>query len=227
MRRAAVALGALLVGASAPGVLAGTPARAGSLAWERTFGPAAVKPDLALRAKVEDAAGTSHSLELWRQGDKRLRRRGDEVLEIGVEDVGAPASPAYAFTLVDLRGRTVRRLTPERARSLGPTYTWWPLAHLLGLPAPRYTLQRLTDPGLRVGPARCEWFLYAPEALPEQRICWSREFAVALRVDEKQGTRWSPRLTVESLRAILPTDPGLRLDTTGLREMAIPEPDDD
>lgn len=222
-----MALGWLLAGASAGTVLADAPARAGGLSWDKAFGAAAVKPDVALRAKLEDAAGGTHSLELWRQGDKRLRRRSDDVLEIGVEDVGAPGSPAYAFTVVDRRGGTVRRLTPERARSLGPKYVWWPLAHLLGLPAPRYTLQRTPEPGLRVGPARCEWYRYAPEALPEQRICWSREFAVALRIEEKQGTQWRPRLVVESLRTLVPTDAGLRLDTTGLREMALPEPDGD
>lgn len=222
-----MALGLVLAGASARTVLAGTPAGAGGLTWDKAFGAPAVKPEVALRAKLEDAAGAVHSLELWRQGDKRLRRRGDDVVELGVEDVGSKGSPAYAFTVVDLRGRTVRRLDPERARSLGPAYTWWPLAHLVGLPAPRYTLQRLSEPGVRVGPARCEWFRYAPDALPEQRICWSREFAVALRVDEKQGAGWHPRLTVESLRVIPPTDPGLRVDTTGLRELALPEPDGD
>lgn len=218
---------AVLAGAGAPGVLAAPPVKAVGLSWEGAFGSRATRPGVYLRAKLEDGAGGAHGLELWREGEKRLRRRSDDVLEIAVEDVGPPGAPAYAFTVADLRDHTVRRLTPEQARRLGPVYTWWSLAHLLGLPAPRSTLQRAPEPGLKVGPARCDWYRYVPEGLPEERICWSREFAVALRVERKQGSGWSARLTVESLKALAPGDAGLTLDTAGLREMAVPEPDDD
>ncbi|ATB31390.1 hypothetical protein MEBOL_004852 [Melittangium boletus DSM 14713] len=212
---------------SAPLALAEGPAKAGGLSWEKTFGPLATKPDLYVKARTGDPSGGTHALELWREGDRRLRRRTDALLEVWVEDQGAAGAPAYAVTVVDQRSHTVRRVSVERSAKLGPAFTWWPLAHLLPLPGPRYTLRKLKESVLRVGGARCEWYLYIPDGQPEQRICWSREYAVALRHEEKRGEGWWTRLAVESMGPLTDKEQVFHLDATGLREVPLPEPAED
>ncbi|MFY0573486.1 hypothetical protein ACN28S_03160 [Cystobacter fuscus] len=155
-----------------------------------------------LRAKVQDGAGPARSFELWREGERRLKRVDGDGLELRVEDEGRPGTPAYVFTVVDRRAGTLRRLPAERAGRLGPAFTWWPQAHLLSLPGPRYTLQRVPGPGARWGGARCEWYLFTPDGQPGTRVCWSREFAVPLRIDEQRGAEWWTRLSVDSIGPI-------------------------
>jgi len=220
-------VGALVAWLCATGALAGAPSKAGGLTWEKTFGPAGTKSDLHLEARTEDPAGGTHALELWREGDRRLRRRTDGLLEVWLEDQGAAGAPAYAVTVVDRRSRTVRRVPVERAAKLGPAFTWWPLAHLLPLPGPRYTLRKLPEPAKRVGGARCEGYLFIPDGQPEQRICWSREYAVALRHEEKRGEGWWTRLEVKAVKPLTGKAEAFQLDTKDLRELPLPEPSED
>ena len=228
MRGVALGLaGVLLTGTGGAGALAAPPARAAALSWERVFGAPATKPDVYLRAKVHDGAGHARPFELWREGERRLKRLDEDGLELRVEDEGRPGTPAYVFTVVDRRAGTLRRLTAERAGRLGPAFTWWPQAHLLSLPGPRYTLQRVPGPVARWGGARCEWYLFTPDGLPGTRICWSREFAVPLRIDEQRGADWWTRLSVEAIGPIPPERRDWGLDTASLRELALPEPDED
>jgi hypothetical protein len=204
-----------------------SPSLAEGLSWDKAFGGRATKPDLHLVARSEDLAGGAHVLELWREGERRLRRRTDEALEVWSEDQGPAGAPAYALTVVDRRASTLRRLTVEGGVKLGPAFTWWPLAHLLPLPGPRYTLERLPERGLRVGSARCDWYRFVPAGLPEERICWSREYAVALRHEQKRGEGWWTRLSVEKVEPLGDKARAFQLDTTGLRVLSQPEPDDD
>ena len=216
-----------MVGLCATSALAGAPREAGGLAWEKTFGPAATKPDLYLEARTEDPAGGTHVLELWREGDRRLRRRTDGLLEVWMEEQGPAGATAHALSVVDLRSRTVRRVPVERTAKLGPAFTWWSLAHLLPLPGPRYTLRKLPEPSRSVGGARCDVYLFVPDGQPEQRICWSREYAVALRHEEKRGEGWWTRLEVTALKPLTGKEEAFLLDLKDLRELPLPEPAED
>ncbi|MET0400791.1 MAG: hypothetical protein ABW123_00255 [Cystobacter sp.] len=215
-------LAGVLLGGSG-GALAAPP----SLTWEGVFGAPATAPDVYLRAKIHDAAGKARLFTLWREGERRLGRLDEDGLELRAEDEGPPGAPAYVFTVVDRRAGTLRRVPAERAARLGPTFTWWSQAHLLSLPGPRYTLQRSSGPGTRWGGARCEWYVFTPAGLPGTRICWSRRYAVPLRIDERRGTEWWTRLSVERIGPLPPERKDGRLDTAGLRELALPEPDED
>ncbi|MBM7118662.1 hypothetical protein [Archangium primigenium] len=220
-------VGVLGVGLCAASALAAAPESAGGLSWEKTFGPPATKPDLQVKARTEDPSGGTHTLELWRDGERWLRRRTDGLLEVWVEDQGPAGAPAHAVTVVDRRSGTVRRVSVERSAKLGPAFTWWPLAHLLPLPGPRYTLRRLKAPALRVGSARCDWYVFLPEGQPEQRICWSREYALALRHEEKRGAGWWTRLAVDSVGPLTDKAAAFHLESEGLRDVPLPEPAED
>ena len=217
-------VGGLVAGLCVTGAPPSLAGEAGGLSWDKAFGGRATKPDLHLVARSEDGAQV---LELWREGDRRLRRRTGETLEVWSEDQGPKGEPAYALTVVDRKERTLRRLTVEYSGKMGPAFTWWPLAHLLPLPGPRYTLERLPERGLRVGSAKCDWYRFVPAGLPEERICWSREYAVALRHEQKRGEGWWTRLTVEKVEPLGDKARAFQLDDAGLRVLSQPEPEGD
>jgi hypothetical protein len=160
-------------------------AAAGPLTFEAAFG-AGREPAGALHYQAMFVSkGLEHTLEVWRDGDRRIKRRTDDVLETYA--FHEPASPEFRMSVVDLKKRIHTRIDRTNLGRLGNFTDWFELAHALRHPTAEYHLVRTRPPAKAPKPVdRCLWY----EMTQDQRvtrICWSSKHRIPLLIQEAGG----------------------------------------
>jgi hypothetical protein len=160
------------------------------LSFERVFSAAKEPVALHYRASYSDSRG-GHELEVWRDGQTRLRRRTDSGLDLyAVQGRDGDLS----VTMLD----HVRRIRTDVSRSnlfrLGQFVDWYGLAHSFGKPPRPYILRTLAASPTAEAPwVSCRW--YQLDAEPQHSaICWSPAYRLPVLIADSKGrVRW--RLT--------------------------------
>jgi hypothetical protein len=143
---------------------------------------AALLVALFVQAHYVDAGGATHTLQLWRDGQK-LRRETDGKLGLFVEH---RIDGDDRYRVIDrARGRafSVSRVNLHR---IGSFPDWNNLASLATPPKGRSGAREHTAAG------ECRWV-----GDQKQQVCWSARLGLALRVREQRDGGWREVLTVD------------------------------
>lgn len=223
MRFAMAAVVAVFV-VAAPVVMAQSQATT----WERAFATGVTADAVYFKAHSVDARGTHHTLEAWRDGDRRVHRITDGKVEILAERVGDGQAADYAYEVADRTRGVLHKATGASVVRAGMLWNYWALAHELKYPVGKFELKKLNTLGVVVDQARCEWFEVKQEELPTERVCWSRAFGLPLRIERVAADGPAERVfEMDVVRKIAPSDGEFRVVAKGLRVMELGADDAD
>ena len=159
----------MLVGAT---VAAGrAEAGSGSLGFEQVFRSAGEPTSLHYEASFF-RDGKQHQLEVWREGNTRLKRRTDDAVETYVTHPSK--GPDFELTVLDLKRKILTRIGRDSLYRIGNFTEWFDLAHGLKFPTGDYALAP-TVQAPQVAPkpyAPCRWYELT-QGHRNTRICWS------------------------------------------------------
>ena len=206
-RAATVATFTLGVAVSAAAMLVATascareqpPARGATLGFEQAFSAAAAPARQHFVVDYTDSRGT-HRLEVWREGDARLRRTTDGVLDLFARNGGH--GDDLSLTLRDGRRKLIADVSRDSLYRVGHGVDWFALAHGLGRPASSFTVRSLTA-APAVAPATtggdrplqpCRWYELS-DAHGSHDVCWSRRLGLPVAIVEA-GAAGAPARTV-------------------------------
>jgi hypothetical protein len=175
--------------------------------WEAAFPIAAAPAHVYFRALYIDGLGQSHILEVWRDADRRLRRKTDDAIDLYVT-MKASGEPDYH--IVDhKRGAVIHadRLTLYR---MGRFSGWLGLAHVLDAPRGAYTVTSLPKAPASKSTGQCAWFRLevAEPVRTLNDVCWSARWGLPLEINstDANGDSATARFSVERVNEFQPTD---------------------
>jgi len=181
---------------AAPAAVAGQPAPT----FESTFQTGGEPSALYYRATFQGRDGP-HTLQVWRDGQTRLRRKTDEAVDTYVTR-SASDPLAYQMTVVDYRKRITTRVSRDSLIRLGHFSDWFDLAHGLRHPAGAYRLTPAAAPAKALAPiAACRWHALTQSG-DTHRICWSERERLPLAIWSDRAASMLWRVTEIEHRAI-------------------------
>jgi hypothetical protein len=138
-------------------------------------GPAAVH----YRARYRGADGAWHAVEVWRDGQRQVRRRTDGRLEIHARRPTPGAAPS--LVVVDLQARAAYAAEPGELLQAGLLTDWNELAHSLARPRPG---DRLTASARAESTAmgRCRVYQLTQAGGHRSSLCWSARWQLPLLI---------------------------------------------
>jgi hypothetical protein len=123
----------------------------------------------------------AHQLEVWRQGQTKLRRVTDGILETYAFRSRAN-DPEFRMTVLDRQRRISTRIDRTNLYRVGNFTDWFDLAHGLKYPKQRYVVTRIAAPAGATAPVdRCDWYALEVDGA-SRSICWSRKYRLPLLI---------------------------------------------
>jgi hypothetical protein len=166
--------------------------------WSEAFSPHGGPKTLELQALYTDDAGHEHKLHLWRDGERRLRRKTDESLDLYVEK---STNGEYAYRLVDHGRKLIISADRSNLFRFGIFTDWAGLSRVVVRPKGTVAVHSLDRKGELPGLGACRWFSVVDKVRHEE-VCWSSKWGVPLMIErvEKTGhTRVFSALSVATL----------------------------
>jgi hypothetical protein len=160
------------------------PAQADGLRFEQAFDAGEGSGALHYQASYS-AGGAPHRVEVWRDGDLRVRRRTDDRIEVhATREAG---SVEFAMSVLDLERRIHTSVSRGNLYRIGSFTDWFDLAHGLRHPRGAYTLTGIAAPAGAPAPLQpCSWFELAQNG-QASRICWSQQDRVPMLIVSGDG----------------------------------------
>ncbi len=174
------------------GLLAASAAQAASaggesaaLKFEKTFTDAAEPRALHYKAAFMSRGG-AHQMEVWRDGQSRLKRSTDSAIETYV--VRKPDSAEYQMVILDTQHKIVTRIDRSNLYRVGNFTDWFDLAHGLKHPKGDYQLVSAAAPAGAPRPlAACTWYDLT-QAQHTVHVCWSARSRLPMLLVDQAGT---------------------------------------
>lgn len=184
----AASLAAILV-MSPVGAASATAGASKSLTFEAVFNLAGEPTSLHYRALFK-ARGGDHQLEIWRDGERRVKRVTDAALITYA--VRKPGDADFDLQMLDLRKRTSTHIDRTTMYRLGNFTDWFDLTHALRHPKGAYQLVRTPMPRAAVPAAfkpvaACDWYTLT-ESGRATRLCWNYADRLPLLILSPDGT---------------------------------------
>lgn len=170
--------------AGATAVALALAAAAPALRFESVFAAAGEPPLLHYHAAYL-AGGTTHFVEVWRDGDKRLKRVTDG--RITMIATHKPGDPEFRLTVIDPVKRVITTIDRTNLYRLGNFTDWFDLGHGLRHPKSSYGLVAGAPPRSSAAPiSACRWFDLSA-ATRTTHVCWSRNIKLPLVIVSADG----------------------------------------
>ena len=133
--------------------------------------------------------GQSHRLEVWRDGDVRLKRRTDDRVEIVV--LRPAGDTEWKMTVLDLKRRIRTDVDRTNLVRIGHFGDWFGQAHGVARPVGAYALAPIAAPANTPAPAAaCRWYLLT-QGERSSKICWSKALGRALAITpDEDHVQW-------------------------------------
>ena len=131
--------------------------------------------------------GKQHHMEVWRDGNTRLKRRTDDAVETYVTH--ASKGPDFELTVLDLKRKILTRIGRDNLYRIGNFTEWFDLAHGLKFPVGDYALApTIQAPQAAPKPyAPCRWYELT-QGHRITRICWSGTAHLPMLMLDGDGT---------------------------------------
>ncbi|HTN51069.1 MAG TPA: hypothetical protein VML50_01595 [Anaeromyxobacter sp.] len=177
-------------------------ARGEELAFDQAFSTRGEPAALHYAVVFTSPRGEEHRLEVWREGDRQVRRRTDEALETYA--FRAPADPEFHLSILDRKRRIHTRIDRTNLYRIGSFTDWFDLAHGLRHPLGAYRLARAPAPeGAPPAVEGCRWYDLA-QGGRTTHVCWSPRSRIPLLIQAEDG-RLSWRVTAVDRGPIPPS----------------------
>jgi hypothetical protein len=186
-----------------------SPLRADGLspAWESAFPIAKAPAHVHFHAHYLDGSGGPHTLEVWRDGENRLRRKSDDAIDVYAQQ---KAGGEIDFSIVDHSRGIIVRADRATLFRVGHFSGWFGLAHVLDVPHGVYMVSALMAPPEMKAGGQCHW--YRLEITDPGRkvteVCWSENWGLPaeIRALNASGTGSTVQFSVDSVEVFEPTD---------------------
>lgn len=151
--------------------------------------------------------GAAHRVEVWRDGDRRIRRRTDDAAESFASKM--PGSPDFRLAVLDLKRRIRTDIDRDKLYRIGNFTDWFDLGHGLRHPKGDYALSPSAAPAGAPAPLKpCRWMALR-QAGRTSHVCWSAADALPLLIQSEAGrTVW--RVTEVDHKPIAPATFAIR-----------------
>ncbi|MVW58351.1 hypothetical protein GPY61_00240 [Massilia sp. NEAU-DD11] len=135
------------------------------------------------------AGGAEHHVEVWRDGERRIRRRTDDKAESFA--LRTPGSPDYRLSVLDLGKKIRTDIDRDNLYRIGQFTDWFDLGHGLHHPKGGYRLVPAASPheaARAIG--ACEWVALV-QGTQTTHVCWSTTAKLPLLIQAADGrTVW-------------------------------------
>ena len=135
------------------------------------------------------AGGAEHHVEVWRDGERRIRRRTDDKAESFA--LRTPGSPDYRLSVLDLGKKIRTDIDRDNLYRIGQFTDWFDLGHGLRHPKGDYRLVPAATPheaARAIG--ACEWVALV-QGTQTTHVCWSALAKLPLLIQAADGrTVW-------------------------------------
>jgi hypothetical protein len=164
------------------------PAHAKDLRFEQAFNtkgePAATHFEATYLAK-----GAEHRVQVWRDGERRIRRRTDDVAESYA--FHQPRSADFRLSMLDLKRKIRTDIDRDNLYRIGNFTDWFDLGHGLRHPVGTYKLVRTSAPAGSARPVEaCQWTDLIQES-HVTHVCWSANSKLPMLIQTEDGrTIW-------------------------------------
>ncbi len=155
-----------------------------SLDFDKVFSTRGEPATLHYRATYQ-AKGTDHTVEVWRQGDTRIRRSADGVVETYLTKPGK--DPEWHMVVLDQKRQLRSDVDRTALFKVGRFMDWFSFAHAIGHPTAGYTLVAASAPAnLPKTLAPCQWYVLTREG-HDASVCWSAQYRIPLLISGAPG----------------------------------------
>jgi len=178
-----------------------------SSVWEAAFPIATAPTHVHFHARYLDGRGAPHTLEVWRDGEQRLKRKSDAAIDLYAEQ---KAGGEIDFHIVDhLRGIVLRANRAALYR-VGHFSGWLGLAHVLDVQHGAYTVAALAAPPEMKSGGRCHWYRLEV-TVPARKVsdvCWSATWGLPVEIKAVDANRTTAtvQFSVDAVEVFQPPD---------------------
>ncbi len=133
--------------------------------------------------------GAEHRLEVWRDGERRIKRRTDDAADTYAFRSGD--SPEFRLSLLDLKKKIHSEIDRSNLYRIGNFTDWFDLGHGLRHPKGRYRVLNAGAPeNAPKAIAPCKWADLEHE-VQFTHVCWSKKSGLPLLMLNRDGkTIW-------------------------------------
>ena len=177
------------------------------LDWGKTFRFTKSLESQHFVGKWLDVKSQAHRIEVWRLGERLLRRDTDERLSIFADRTAtaAPGTPMVRYEVVDHERQLYYEVDRENLNRLGVFYEWNQLAHSISPPRGKYTLSKAEVEDSVIAGNSCVWYELT-QASTRARLCWSAKLSLPFAEKTRMGDGawkddWTIQLVDENVRA--------------------------
>lgn len=155
-----------------------------SLPFESTFGTAHEATVVHFAADYV-ADGKPHHLQVWRDGQSRLKRITDDAVETYV--FRKPGEAEFQMSIIDRRKHIHTLVSRTNLYRIGNFSDWFDLAHGLRHPKGTYVLSAEPAPaGVPPAISPCTWYLLSQQTV-RTHVCWSRSEGLPMLMLDGEG----------------------------------------
>ncbi len=159
-------------------------AQAKELTFEQAFSAKGEPRTLHYQAAFS-AKGAEHHLEVWRDGDQRLKRSTDQAIETYV--VRKSGDPEFHMSILDMKKRIHTRIDRANLYRIGNFTDWFDLAHGLKHPTGEYHVVKAQAPaGAPKTFQDCQWYDLT-QGQRTTHVCWSTQSHLPLVIQAQDG----------------------------------------
>lgn len=129
--------------------------------------------------------GVAHHLEVWRDGEKRVRRRADDAIETFA--FHQADDQEFQMSILDLKKHIHTRIDRTNLYRIGNFTDWFDLAHGLKHPIGEYRIAKSDMQHEFTKPiGACNW-LDLTQKDRVTHICWSKKASLPLAIQNQEG----------------------------------------
>jgi hypothetical protein len=129
--------------------------------------------------------GAEHRMEVWRDHDRRVKRRTDDSVEIYAFHDADDAE--FHMSILDMKKRVNTKISRTNLYRIGNFTDWFDFAHGLHHPKGLYQLIETSAPVDAPKPLHsCAWYELTQEG-HASRICWSVQYRVPMLIATANG----------------------------------------
>lgn len=159
-------------------------APAKGLSFEQVFSEKGEPRTLHYEA-IFTAKGAEHQLEVWRDGDRRLKRRTDEAIETYA--FRKPGDAEFQMSVLDRKKRIHTQIDRTNLYRIGNFTDWFDLAHGLKHPMGEYRVAKAQAPdGAAKAITACQWYDLT-QGGRTTHICWSAQSRLPMVIQGQNG----------------------------------------
>jgi len=172
--------------------------------WEASFPVTAAPARVYYRAHYIDRRGESHELQVWRNGDRQVRRRTDAAIDLYADKDDAGN---LDYRIVDHSRNVLIHADRLALYRVGRFPNWLGLAHVLDTPIGGYTITALPQPPQSTQFGECKWIrLQVDQLKTPSNICWSQAWGIPLMIKGLPDGKEDIEFSIEEVHEFQPNE---------------------